>query len=130
MRIKDFSNKSGFSIATLRYYDKIKLLSPNRINNVRIYNDSDLETAIGISLLKNLNFSLEEIKKTLEMDKAISTDLPLNLETKRKVQDFTEILKGKINDIDNQFKFLINSKKTLNKVLLKATKFLNNKAML
>lgn len=127
MRIKDFSNKSGFSIATLRYYDKIKLLSPNRINNVRVYADSDLETAIAINMLKNLNFSLEEIKKALEMDKAISNDLPLNLETKRKVEDFTEILKNKINDIDTECKFLMNSKKTLNKVLLKATKFLNNK---
>lgn len=127
MRIKDFSNKSGFSIATLRYYDKIKLLSPNRINNVRVYADSDLETAIAINMLKNLNFSLEEIKKALEMDKAISNDLPLNLETKRKVEDFTEILKDKINDIDTECKFLMNSKKTLNKVLLKATKFLNNK---
>lgn len=71
MYIGEFSERTGLSVDTLRYYDDIGLLSPNRQDNRRVYTERELKRAKEINLLKNLNFSLNEIKKILDIDQKI-----------------------------------------------------------
>lgn len=63
-----FSKISKLSIKTLRYYHQINLLVPSRIDKdtgYRYYNDKDFDKATKIEKLKNLDFSLDDIKMIL-----------------------------------------------------------------
>jgi DNA-binding transcriptional MerR regulator len=46
--------ETSISIDTLRYYNKIGLLEPKRLNNIRKYHEDDLQKAIAIIKLKML----------------------------------------------------------------------------
>ncbi len=68
-QIGDFSKISRLSIKTLRYYHEYGLLSPVRIDDesgYRYYDESSLEKARIIEQLKELEFSLKDIKEILE----------------------------------------------------------------
>ena len=64
-KIGEFSNITGSSIRTLRYYDQIGLFKPKEIDlftNYRYYSEEQIEEFKIISELKDCGFSLEEIK--------------------------------------------------------------------
>lgn len=63
-QISNFSKKSGVSVQTLRYYDKMALLKPKVIglNNYRYYSKEQLERLMVIKKLKKMGFKLQEIK--------------------------------------------------------------------
>jgi DNA-binding transcriptional MerR regulator len=58
-----FARKASVSVRTLRYYDRVGLLSPSKRSAVgyRLYADDDLAALQQILALKLLGFSLEEI---------------------------------------------------------------------
>lgn len=63
-RIGKFSEMTGFSVKTLRYYDSIGLLKPSivdKFTNYRYYTDDDKDNAELIKFLKSVGFSLDEI---------------------------------------------------------------------
>ena len=62
-----FASRAGVSLRTLRFYDKVGLLTPSAYTDVgyRLYADQDLLTLQHILALKFLGFSLEEIKQCL-----------------------------------------------------------------
>lgn len=67
--IGDFSAISRLSITTLRYYHECGLLKPTYIDNdtgYRYYAESSLERAEIINKLKNMDFTLKEIKEILD----------------------------------------------------------------
>lgn len=59
-----FARKAKVSLRTIRYYDKIGLLKPTRIedNGRRLYTDEDFTRLQQILTFKMLGFSLENIK--------------------------------------------------------------------
>lgn len=63
-----FACKASVSIRTLRYYDKVGLLSPSGYTEAgyRLYTDTDLPRLQQILALKFLGFSLDEIKQFLQ----------------------------------------------------------------
>lgn len=64
--IKEFEKVTGISAHTLRYFDKIKLLSPSRSDNgYRIYSLEQVSIAEAIILLQKAMFSNDEIKALL-----------------------------------------------------------------
>ena len=68
-KIGEFSELTGVTAKTLRYYDSIGLLKPSTIDNFtnyRYYNDTELILFKKIEYLKKLGFTLEEIKENLE----------------------------------------------------------------
>lgn len=68
LKIGEFSKLSLISIRMLRYYDDMELLVPNYTdiyNNYRYYSAEQLTTAGRIQMLKNMGFSLNEIKEIL-----------------------------------------------------------------
>ncbi len=68
MKIGEFSKRSGIPITTLRYYDQIGVLQARREGKNRVYSKKDLEKAVVIIFLQDLNFELLEIKELLQLD--------------------------------------------------------------
>lgn len=65
--ISQISKKLDISKDTLRYYDKIKLISPLRSENqYRYYTEDDLMNLIYIQVMKFAGFSLDDIKRVIE----------------------------------------------------------------
>ncbi|MBU5593438.1 MerR family transcriptional regulator [Clostridium sp. MSJ-4] len=65
--VKSVADITGVSIRTLHHYDHIGLLRPHNKteSGYRLYSDSDLEKLQQILFFKELDFTLEEIKKVM-----------------------------------------------------------------
>ena len=68
--VKEMSEFSGVSARTLRYYDQIGLLKPDKTSEAgyRYYEDSQTERLQWIVLYRELGFSLKQIAELLEAD--------------------------------------------------------------
>lgn len=68
MTVHEVSKRTGVSIRTLQYYDKIGLLSPTEYTEAgyRLYDGAALERLQQILLFRELEFSLKEIQTTLQ----------------------------------------------------------------
>jgi MerR family transcriptional regulator, thiopeptide resistance regulator len=67
--IGEFAQKAAVSIRTLRFYDKVGLLSPSGYTEAgyRLYTDTDFFRLQQILAMKFLGFSLGEVKQCLEV---------------------------------------------------------------
>lgn len=67
--IGELSKCSGVNIETIRYYERIKLMSPppRAANGRRIYAFSDLRILVFIRRSRELGFSLDEIRTLLRL---------------------------------------------------------------
>lgn len=77
LKIGEFSQLGHVSIRMLRHYDDIGLLRPKKIDQesgYRYYSVRQLEQLHTILLLKELKFSLQEIKDLLAVDDAVLTE--------------------------------------------------------
>ena len=69
VKVGEFSRKSGLSIDTVRYYEKLGLLKPDRSRSrVKNYSEADLEQVKTIIALKKFNLSLQDIQKMFELN--------------------------------------------------------------
>lgn len=68
MKIGELAKQTGISIRTLHYYDEIGLLSPSHRTEVghRLYSEQDIIRLQQIMSLRQLHFSLTEIRECLE----------------------------------------------------------------
>ena len=66
--VKEVSKLTGVSVRTLHHYDKIGLLMPAKVTEAgyRLYDDRALQRLHSILLLKELQFSLKDIKEILD----------------------------------------------------------------
>ncbi|WP_100489143.1 MerR family transcriptional regulator [Sporolactobacillus pectinivorans] len=106
--IGDFSNITGLSIYTLRYYEEEKLIFPARDeNNRRRYTDKDKIWIDFILRLKETAMPIREIKKYAKLRyagdstlrerlKMLQSHRLLMLEEKKKLEDNVEHLDEKI----------------------------------
>lgn len=65
LKIGDFSKIFNVTIKTIRFYEEKELLKPyyiDKYSGYRYYNDENIKQMSKIMYLKNLGFSLEEIK--------------------------------------------------------------------
>lgn len=86
LSIGEFSNICQVSTKTLRYYAEIGLILPIEINpenGYRYYSINQLETMLLINRLKSYHFSLEEIKKIIELDETQDEEFYLMLNQKK-----------------------------------------------
>ena len=102
--VKETSDLAGVSIRTLHYYDKIGILSPSEKNSsgYRFYDQKTIERLRTILFFRELEFSLEEIKKILDdpgfsPEKAIEQQITL-LKIKRERLDSIISLAEKIKN--------------------------------
>ncbi|KYD17430.1 MerR family transcriptional regulator [Caldibacillus debilis] len=68
MRIKEVADLAGISVRTLRYYDQIGLLKPDRVaeSGYRVYSEENLETLQQILFFRELGFPLKKIKEIMQ----------------------------------------------------------------
>jgi DNA-binding transcriptional MerR regulator len=79
-KIGEFSRLSRVSVRMLRYYDQLGLLKPSQTDsftNYRYYSADQLPRLNRILALRDLGFSLEQIKDMLEEE--LSTDQLLGM---------------------------------------------------
>ncbi len=78
--IGQFAKLSGFSIDTLRYYEKQKLLFPSRDkNNRRFYTEKDVAWISFISRLKKTGMRIKEMQKYAKLRYAGDQTIPERL---------------------------------------------------
>ena len=67
MTVHEVSQRTGLSVRTLQYYDRIGLLVPQTRtqSGYRIYTENDLETLQQIMLFRELEFPLKEIRRII-----------------------------------------------------------------
>lgn len=121
-RIGDIAKECNVTIRTVRYYEELGLLKQNRRSkgNQRYYSDSDILYIKRILELKDLGFSLDEIKKIISLKKADETGekrrnellrqyrvkLSESLERKAKIENHIDELSWRIKQLegaDNAF---------------------------
>lgn len=130
MKIHDFSIKTDLSIDTLRYYDRIGLLSPKRNNNIRNYCEADLETAEIIKKLKKLNFSISDMINILEIDKEFKNESIVNENDKKRLTALINIFEEKYNQVLEQYDFILLMKNQMEKILYKAKLLLKSETII
>jgi DNA-binding transcriptional MerR regulator len=108
--IGEFSKICEVSAKTLRYYEEIGLINPDKINpenGYRYYSIRQLKKMLFINRLKSYHFSLEEIKAILELEEdKLEERLTLALNRKKremqeKLNALEYTLKQMSNDILN-----------------------------
>lgn len=107
--VKEVSEIAGISIRALHHYDSIGLLRPSRITEAgyRLYDEGSLEKLRTILILRELEFSLSEIKSIIEnpdFDKQKALEqhislLRLKKERLERIITFAETIKKKGVDI-------------------------------
>ncbi|GAA0786805.1 MerR family transcriptional regulator [Hathewaya limosa] len=82
----EFASKAGVTIRTLRYYDKIGLLKPSKLNDKghRLYCMDDFIRLQKILTLKFIGLSLQDIKRIMIYE-GNDDDLRYSLELQKKV---------------------------------------------
>ena len=97
--IGQFAELSGFSIDTLRYYEKQKLLFPSRDkNNRRFYTEKDVAWISFISRLKKTGMSIKEMQKYAKLRYAGDQTIPERLVLLFNQLDSLHEEEKKIND--------------------------------
>ena len=106
-KIGEFAKLSGASIRTLRFYDNIDLFKPDDIDlftGYRYYSEKRLEEFQLIMKLKDLGFSLEEIKENLN-----NITESIILSKKEELMQARDNLDDKIKELD-KMRFGLDSK--------------------
>ena len=96
MRTNEVVDKTGLSKDTLRYDEKIGLVSPNRDNYARDYTQSDLERLEHIQFLKKLNYSLQEIQQFVTLDDQFEDAQAIENMTLVEQNEILELLSNRI----------------------------------
>ncbi|MBK7104776.1 MAG: GyrI-like domain-containing protein [Ignavibacteriae bacterium] len=107
--IGEFSKITQLSIKSLRFYHEKEILVPSEIEeftNYRYYSEADYERAKSIKILREYDFSIQEIKEILESCNS-ETDLIEQLKIKlseiqNKVKRYKEISQSIANIIQNE----------------------------
>lgn len=111
MFISELSKKSGFSLDTIRYYEKIGLIKlPKNArlqNNYKTYSEAVLSRLEAIQQLKAMKFTLKEIKAMLDL----RAEGLLDCETGK------DELLSKIQTLDEQIKKLQQIRQHLSNIL-------------
>ncbi len=108
MNIGDAAERSGLPAKTIRYYEDIGLLKPDRAGNgYRDYSTADVHRLRFLQRARSLGFSVEECRQLLS----------LYGDTHRESADVKAIATAKLDDIDRKITELEGLKKTLRQLV-------------
>lgn len=99
----EFSNITGLSKDTLRYYAEVGLLEPAFIhpeNKYRYYDDGSYFLALLLGKLRRFGFSIQEMKTVMDDDSFTSLE-KLLAEKKSKMEQEAEDIQERIKELDD-----------------------------
>ncbi|MCF9000183.1 MerR family transcriptional regulator [Acinetobacter nectaris] len=109
MNISQFSKKYSIPLDTLRFYEKIKILIPNRLSNgYRDYNCIHEQQVKAIICLKDIGFTLSEIH--------IISNFKETHPSQECKDHSNEFLNKKIQELDEKIKFFVHAKNQLSEI--------------
>lgn len=124
MKTKDITKLSGLSKDTIRFYEKLGLVKPNRESYSREYADADLERIEQIKHLKSLDFTLSEIKLLVDIDEKYQSIDEIYSMT-HDYQEIIQLLDNKVNYLEEKSKMIEAGLARL-KVMQEKIKSINN----
>ena len=90
MRIQDLEKLTGLERATIRYYEREGLIDPRRSENgYRDYGEEDVQQLRKIKLLRQLDFSLEQIQQMRQGNVSIPEAMSAQLSYLKEKSDTT-----------------------------------------
>ena len=99
--ISDLANEFSITARTIRHYEELGLLSPDRKGTVRIFNSSD-HVRLGLILRgKRIGFSLKEISEIITMYDQPEGEKQQTSFLLEKVEERRHKLVNQIHDINN-----------------------------
>lgn len=106
-KVKEVADVAGVSVRTLHHYDQIGLLKPKSATaaGYRLYTDYDLERLQQILFLKELAFSLQDIKSILDSPnfdrkQALIAQKKLLIKKKNRLEAIINLVNKTINTIE------------------------------
>ncbi|WP_282034978.1 MerR family DNA-binding transcriptional regulator [Metabacillus indicus] len=108
-KISEFTEMTGLSKETLRYYAEVKLLEPAFIdpnNNYRYYDDGSYFLAILLVKLRGFGFTVQEMLSVME-DESFAHLEDVLIQKREKIKMQIENLCKRIEEIDE---FLVSGK--------------------
>lgn len=98
MTVSEVSRKTGVSVRTLHHYDSIGLLKPAQVSSAgyRLYDEKNLVRLQCILLFRELEFSLEDIRRIMESP---------SFDQNRALEQQIRLLEMKREHIDNLLVF-------------------------
>lgn len=101
-KVSEFSEMTGLSKETLRYYAEVKLLEPAYIdtnNNYRYYDNGSYLVAMILVNLRKFNFTIQEMLTVIE-DESFENLENILLQKRRDIQRKIADLNSTIDEID------------------------------
>lgn len=99
MKINQVAKLTGITVRTLHYYDEIGLLKPHKITDsgYRLYDSADLELLQQILFFKELDFSLDDIKKIItspqyDRESALKNHKALLIKKKNRIENLISLV--------------------------------------
>lgn len=110
MTIKEFARLCGCNPQTLRYYDHVDLLKPEKVDQwsgYRCYGEAQALLYVKIKNLQKAGFSIEEIKGLLDRDdqviyNAFEKKIAEAEERLREIKSIRKLYQTEMNDIQNK----------------------------
>nr|WP_145164339.1 MerR family transcriptional regulator [Paenibacillus terrae] len=102
--IREASTMTGFSLDTLRYYEKMGLIKPasRGTGGVRSYSDANVHQILSIKCLKQSGLSLEDIKDFIAAGQCFRNKEALDDEEMKLIQSRMSILAAQLDRLEEQ----------------------------
>lgn len=123
MQIGDVAKQFKIPVDTLRYYDRIGLLSPKRRGKMRWYSPEICQRLKAIVQMKNLLFSLEEIQGILALDELVDRSIDADELDQQAIAAMLDRIRSKYQDVEAMEENIRTVKAGLAEIIAKVKKF-------
>lgn len=116
MKIGELSKRSQTTIDTIRYYEKLGLIIPDRTHYKKEYSESDLELLALIATFKSVGFKLNELQLLMTLErKYLTLEQILSME-KKDLDQLTQLIISKQQEIAYQKEAVLRAEQLLSKI--------------
>ena len=115
--IAELAQMMDVTTRTIRYYEELGLIAPERKGSVRLYNEGDRVRLKLILRGRRLGFSLQEIEEMLSLYDADPTEVKQLQEVIRRGDQKIKEIEDQIKDLQAVHGELIELREKLNKTL-------------
>lgn len=127
MKIGELSALSGYSLDTIRFYEKFGILTSSKKGYFKDYAQAELEKCVFVERLKTIGMSLNDIKQIFDVSDKIETIDCLSDDDKKAVENLLQLFGSIYKKTLDMEQAIIESKKVLTKSIEKLKTLLEEK---